>query len=86
MKSDCVRAAVDVLEMEELVATENGVHLKVDYIEISDPWTFEAVPDVENKFSGEREDRPFVLSGAVWVGGTRLIDNLVLGDSKKILY
>ena len=68
------------------VAAENGVHMKLDYVEMSDPWTLEPVPGSETRFSGERDDRVFVLTGAVWVGGTRLIDNLVLGDSKKILY
>ncbi|KAL5513393.1 PAN6 [Sanghuangporus vaninii] len=85
-KDACVKAAVDVLEMEEIVAAENGVHMKLDYIEMSDPWTLEPVPGAETKDSGEREDRVFVLTGAVWVGGTRLIDNVILGDSGKILY
>ncbi|KAL5536695.1 PAN6 [Sanghuangporus sanghuang] len=85
-KDACVKAAVDVLEMEEIAAAENGVHMKLDYIEMSDPWTLEPVPGAETKDAGEREDREFVLSGAVWVGGTRLIDNVILGDSGKILY
>ncbi|KAL5531244.1 hypothetical protein ACEPAG_4121 [Sanghuangporus baumii] len=85
-KDACVKAAVDVLEMEEIVAAENGVHMKLDYIEMSDPWTLEPVPGAETMDSGERADRVFVLSGAVWVGGTRLIDNVILGDSGKILY
>ncbi|KAL5476596.1 PAN6_1 [Sanghuangporus weigelae] len=85
-KNACVKAAVDVLEMEEIVAAENGVHMKLDYIEMSDPGTLEPVPGAEKEDSGEREDRVFVLSGVVWVGGTRLIDNVILGDSGKILY
>jgi pantoate--beta-alanine ligase len=42
--------------------------LRVEYLEIVDPATMEPVADI---------DRPVRVAGAVWVGSTRLIDNLL---------
>lgn len=49
------------------------VRLEMDYIEVFDRDTFEPVrgPVVKG--------RALVIAGAVWVGQTRLIDNLLLG-------
>ena len=48
----------------------------LDYIEMNDPESFDVV-DWETK---EGDGRPVVLSGALWLGRTRLIDNIILGD------
>ncbi|WWC87165.1 pantoate-beta-alanine ligase [Kwoniella dendrophila CBS 6074] len=50
-----------------------GVELQLDYIETFDKDTFQPIrgPIGENK--------QFVLAGAIWVGKTRLIDNLLVG-------
>ena len=42
--------------------------LRLEYLEIVDPWTFQPL---------ERIDRPAVAAGALWVGSTRLIDNVL---------
>jgi pantoate--beta-alanine ligase len=42
--------------------------LRVEYLEIVDPATMEPVADI---------DRPVRVAGAVWVGSTRLVDNLL---------
>lgn len=53
--------------------TGEGVDLKIDYFEVFDKETFHPV-------RGEIEKgRELVIAGAVWVGKTRLIDNLLLG-------
>jgi pantoate--beta-alanine ligase len=50
-----------------------GVRLKLDYVEVFDRDTFEPVRGPVGK------GRKLVIAGAVWVGQTRLIDNLLLG-------
>lgn len=53
--------------------TGKGVDLEIDYFEVFDKETFQPV-------RGEIEKgRELVIAGAVWVGKTRLIDNLLLG-------
>jgi pantoate--beta-alanine ligase len=56
---------------EQIAADER---LKLEYLEIVDPDSFQPV---------ERVSGPVVVAGALWVGGTRLIDNVhgVLGKS-----
>jgi pantoate--beta-alanine ligase len=44
-------------------------HTKIDYVAVCDPDTLEDV---------NRIDRPALMALAVWVGGTRLIDNTIL--------
>lgn len=58
-----------------------GVAMRLDYIEMNDSETFEVVSDDVRK----SEDKPVILSGALWVGKTRLIDNILLGDYSRIL-
>ncbi|KAH8110720.1 Pantoate-beta-alanine ligase [Phellopilus nigrolimitatus] len=84
-KRDVVEVAMDLLEAEARTAKDSAVEMRTDYVEINDPWTFDIVRDHESKDSSE-ENRALILSGAVWVGKTRLIDNILLGDSSKILY
>jgi pantoate--beta-alanine ligase len=46
--------------------TGNGMRL--EYLEIVDPWTFQPVATISG---------PVVAAGALWVGSTRLIDNVL---------
>lgn len=50
-----------------------GAEIKLDYVEVFDKHTFEPVRGKVEK------GREMVIAGAMWVGGTRLIDNLLLG-------
>jgi pantoate--beta-alanine ligase len=50
----------------------------LDYIEMNDSESFEVV-DWDTR---EGDGRPVVLSGALWLGRTRLIDNIILGDTQ----
>lgn len=50
-----------------------GVRLELDYVEVFDRDTFEPIRGPVAK------GRKLVIAGAVWVGQTRLIDNLLLG-------
>ncbi|KAI0642230.1 Pantoate-beta-alanine ligase [Trametes meyenii] len=79
-KAECVRRAQAVVEDTR---REHGgsVDLRLDYVEMNDADSFEVVPDdvVRGEWEQEVAGRPVILSGAMWVGKTRLIDNLVLG-------
>ncbi|KAI0057434.1 Pantoate-beta-alanine ligase [Artomyces pyxidatus] len=79
-KARCVRGAVDVLEAAARAGAAEGVEVKVDYVEMNDPGTFEVLGE-----EARREEAPVVLSAAVWVGRTRLIDNIVLGDTRGMI-
>ena len=48
---------------------------RIDYVSINDATTLEKLDKLD--------DQPALLSVAVFIGKTRLIDNLVLGESKK---
>ena len=48
---------------------------RIDYVSINDATTLEKLDKVD--------DQPALLSVAVFIGNTRLIDNVVLGESRK---
>ena len=58
--------------MVDSVQVPEGVDMRVDYFEVFDKETFAPV-------RGPVRGREVVIAGAVWVGKTRLIDNLLLG-------
>lgn len=66
---ELIQRAISVVEGVEV---PNGVDMKVDYFEVFDKETFEPV-------RGQVGRREVVIAGALWVGKTRLIDNLLLG-------
>jgi pantoate--beta-alanine ligase len=66
-------------EQDRLRREGSEVVLKEDYFEVFEKSTFESVRGGVGCGSVER--REMVVSGAVWVGKTRLIDNLLLGWS-----
>ena len=70
-----VSAAVSHIQNEQRRIKDDGenVELRLDYIEVFDKSTFEPV-------RGSIESgKELVIAGAIWVGSTRLIDNLLLG-------
>jgi len=56
-------------------AEQDGVVMKLDYLEVSDAGSFEPVC-----LRKDSQGRAVILSGAMWVGSTRLIDNVVIED------
>lgn len=81
-KGACVARAAAVLAGVRAEAALAGVEVRMDYVEMNGAEEFEVLGDGEVR--GARG--AVLLSGAVWVGKTRLIDNFVLGDSDgKIL-
>jgi len=74
-KSECVKRSKELVGS---VRVEDGVEMRLDYIELNDSNSFEVVGD--DKAKVDYGTQPVLLSGALWVGRTRLIDNLILGD------
>ncbi|PSR78282.1 hypothetical protein PHLCEN_2v7478 [Hermanssonia centrifuga] len=83
-KADSINEACAYLEKiaKDLAAQDPTIDVKLDYIEMNDPDSFEVVPDVttQTTWEAEAKGRPVILSAAMWVGKTRLIDNIILGD------
>jgi len=88
-KDECIRKAHRVIEdvAGGKEAIERGVNVRLDYIEMNDTNSFDVLGGREVMGSvvegGERE--AVILSGAILVGQTRLIDNVILGNVDKIL-
>ncbi|OBZ73666.1 Pantoate--beta-alanine ligase [Grifola frondosa] len=82
-KEECIRKAHAVVEAtaQNCMGLPEKVEVRVDYIEMNDAETFDVLSDDVTKSVWER---PVILSGAVWVGRTRLIDNIILGDARGL--
>jgi pantoate--beta-alanine ligase len=73
--------ARELVQQRTKEAKNRDVELRLDYITITDPETFEPVD------WAQRDDptRTAILGGALFVGKTRLIDNLLCGDISTIV-
>ncbi|KAG8767697.1 pantothenate synthase [Ceratobasidium sp. 428] len=75
--------------VEEATRKGNDVDMRLDYIEMNDPTTFEVIPNslragvsvLDSERTEGSKGPAVILSGALWVGKTRLIDNVLLGDA-----
>jgi pantoate--beta-alanine ligase len=83
-KTKCVSEAERVvLAAIEKNRSENlGLKIRLDYIALNDSTSFDTIPDESCRTA---EHTPVILSGALWIDKTRLIDNIILGDASKIL-
>lgn len=57
--------------------------MRLDYVELNNSRTFDVL-DTQARKNGIDSD-PVILSGALWVDKTRLIDNIILDDRNRIL-
>lgn len=82
-KTECLAKAHEVVETRMRQAQEDrlDVDMRLDFIEINDADTFEVVEDDTTK----KELEVALLSGALFIGKTRLIDNIILGNDAKII-
>lgn len=82
-KAECLSKAHEVIAMRETQAKSDGldVNIRLDFIEFNDADTFDVVQDAATK----KDFSVVLLSGALLVGKTRLIDNLILGDANEIM-
>ncbi|GBE89562.1 Pantoate--beta-alanine ligase [Sparassis crispa] len=93
-KAECIARAIAVIDetSPKLVsdADVEPVEIRLDYIEMNDPETFDVLPDdvTRREWETQLQDgvkgRPVILSGALWIGRTRLIDNVILGDGRTL--
>ena len=89
-KQRCISDAQAVIKnVAEKVRSDgnDSIHVKLDYIEMNDPDSFDALSEDTTRTEWESngvQGRAVLLSGAMWVGKTRLIDNLILGDARQL--
>ncbi|KIY49950.1 Pantoate-beta-alanine ligase [Fistulina hepatica ATCC 64428] len=85
-KRSCVARARELISEASRTAEEAGVQIRLDYIELNDSDSFRVLEDEETRASWQNaRGHPVILSGALWVDRTRLIDNIILGDAHKII-
>ncbi|KAJ6515017.1 Pantoate-beta-alanine ligase [Mycena vitilis] len=65
---------------KELIASVSD-EMRIDYIEFNDS---DSLEPLDGSRCIEIESQPVILSGALWIGTTRLIDNIVLGDVERL--
>ncbi|KAL7280355.1 hypothetical protein ACG7TL_005277 [Trametes sanguinea] len=84
-KAECIRRAEAIIE-DKKREVNGSVDLRLDYIEMNDPDSFEVVSDAMSRqqWEGHVAGKPVILSGAMWVGKTRLIDNIILGAAHTL--
>jgi len=82
-KSECIAKATSVIEARSAQAQCDGLHtnMRLDYLEMNDASTFEVLEPQIRRDGVEL----VILSGALNVDKTRLIDNILLGNTQKIL-
>lgn len=77
-KGQCISKAVAVIDDVRAQAAVDGVDMRLDYIEMNNSETFDILDAASS--SQLTGDVPVILSGALLMGKTRLIDNIVIGD------
>ncbi|KAG7093729.1 hypothetical protein E1B28_007381 [Marasmius oreades] len=84
-KAACIQRAVNIINQKKNEVQVQGldVKLKLDYIQMNDANEFDELGAEETRNSRER---PVILSGALYVDSTRLIDNIILGNASEIMY
>jgi pantoate--beta-alanine ligase len=79
-KTECIARATAIIEDKKRLDGLN-VNIKLDYIEMNDAESFEVLgPNIR-----ESDIDLVILSGAINVDQTRLIDNILLGKKDRIL-
>lgn len=82
-KGECIAQAVEVFTATK---GEWGGELKLNYVHMNNSRTFDELPDGAVLETGGGSDAAregvTIISGAVWVGKTRLIDNILAGGAK----
>ena len=80
-KAECIARATTIVENKKAQAKLEDLNIKLDYLEMNDADSFEVIgPNIR----GNDVDL-VILSGALDVDGTRLIDNILLGAKDRIL-
>lgn len=82
-KRECIAQAKKVVDTRVAEAKVAGLEvlIKLDYLEMNDANDFEILDSATRKTAGDL----VILSGALYIDKTRLIDNILLGDSSDVL-
>ncbi|KAF8809503.1 pantothenate synthetase [Phlegmacium glaucopus] len=82
-KAECIARATAIVEDKKAQAQLEGlnVNIKLDYLEMNDADSFEVL----SSHIRESDTDLVILSGALIVDQTRLIDNILLGEKDRIL-
>jgi len=81
-KREAIRHALERLEVAKDEGEKHGIEIRVDYVEMNDPDTFEEIGDEQVQ---RPDGAPVILSGAVWFGRTKLIDNIIIGNTEGVI-
>ncbi|KAF8347906.1 Pantoate-beta-alanine ligase [Amanita rubescens] len=75
--SESIEEAIQLIQSRVRAANESleRVGMKLDYMEMNDAETFDKLEDARTK----SEEDDIIISGALWIGKTRLIDNILIG-------
>ncbi|KAF8216638.1 Pantoate-beta-alanine ligase [Mycena galopus ATCC 62051] len=79
-KAACVERAADIVR-QVASGTSDDLQIRLDYIEFNDSDNLEPL---DGSRCIEPSLQPVILSGAMWVGSTRLIDNIVIGTIEHL--
>ncbi|KAH7921232.1 Pantoate-beta-alanine ligase [Leucogyrophana mollusca] len=80
---ECIKQATIFIDEVKTRPAAQGVDMRLDYIQMNDSETFDVLGASSGKnYAGENA---IILSGALWLGKTRLIDNIVIGDLNHIV-
>jgi len=84
-KDECLMKAVEVIDVSkrDIVVQNLAAELRLDYVEMNHSETFQVICGESRR--DDTASEAVILSGAMWVGKTRLIDNIILGDTNKII-
>ncbi|KAG6918963.1 hypothetical protein DXG01_010202 [Tephrocybe rancida] len=84
-KIQAIEEAIKVVETEKALAQSNGIEvdMRLDYLELNNSHDFEVIDAQSTK--SLHGPHPVILSGALWVDKTRLIDNIILGNANTII-
>ncbi|KAF9266993.1 pantothenate synthetase [Marasmius fiardii PR-910] len=84
-KARCIQRAIDLIDKKKNEVQKQGlqVSMKLDYIEMNDASEFDVLGAEETRKSRKR---PVILSGALYVDSTRLIDNIIISGVSDIVY
>lgn len=81
-QEDAIGKGLALITERRLSKDARGLRVRLDYLRFHNAETFEVLAnDATAAIAGD----VVILSGALWVNRVRLIDNLVVGDSKLVL-
>lgn len=86
-KERVMQSMLAIIEQAHLDAKASGVEMRLDYVEMNDPWSFEPIQKSGTfSYLQDKQTDVTILSGALWIGKTRLIDNILLGNAGRIIF